>query len=483
LPPAVVLGEAGDGGGGGGQRRPLWLPPLGGPSPGLAGPPPGLPPLGGGAGVLPPDGGRMMPRPRVELSASDHGPDASRGLDTSRGLDAFSPAGRIFTLAPPPSGGRSGGGRRSADSSFDPHAPAPADGRRTQVAAFNTGPAWDNLQVDTQAEGQEPRGVPLGIPPLAQVIFEMGFGLGRAGGEGWARLSTTVMPVAAAFYGYRLSTGEEAATETWAAPAWRYGKAGSAGEGNAGPGPGPRTIGLPAPAARHDYWEQRDADAPVARIALQNLGPAPARVAVDSYDALCGYNGSRELTLPPLEARLLPVDELPGARWRDISAVVRVLEGEAAVQLEVARSRTFPIRDFPLDRAEALLGTPILSAMPPPVVRAALLELTPPLISIPRPSAPMTATVTLRDSIRSGRCLSFTASSSAPWLLLPAWDGLLPADLQLTIDPATMPAGRQVAELTVRVMEDGVLGNPGKVTVVVEAAAARPTVWLPRLGK
>ncbi|HRA21752.1 MAG TPA: hypothetical protein PLZ56_14995, partial [Anaerolineae bacterium] len=348
LPPAVVLGEAGDGGGGGGQRRPLWLPPLGGPSPGLAGPPPGLPPLGGGAGVLPPDGGRMMPRPRVELSASDHGPDASRGLDTSRGLDAFSPAGRIFTLAPPPSGGRSGGGRRSADSSFDPHAPAPADGRRTQVAAFNTGPAWDNLQVDTQAEGQDPRGVPLGIPPLAQVIFEMGFGLGRAGGEGWARMSTTAMPVAAAFYGYRLSTGEEAATETWAAPAWRYGARGSAGEGNAGPGPGPRTIGLPAPAARHDYWEQRDADAPVARIALQNLGPAPARVAVDSYDALCGYNGSRELTLPPLEARLLPVDELPGARWRDISAVVRVLEGEAAVQLEVARSRTFPIRDFPL---------------------------------------------------------------------------------------------------------------------------------------
>ena len=106
-----------------------------------------------------------------------------------------------------------------------------------------------------------------------------------------------------------------------------------------------------------------------------------------------------------------------------------------------------------------------------------------PLISIPRPSAPTTTLVTLRDSIRSGRCLSFTASSSAPWLQLPAWDGLLPADLQLTIDPATMPAGRQVAELTVRVMEDGVLGNPGKVTVVVEAAAARPTVWLPRLGR
>lgn len=386
--------------------------------------------------------------------------------------------------APPPSGGRPGGGPavaapfpKAAIADADapaPLAPAPADGRRTQVAVFNNGAAWDNLQVDTQAEGQDPRGLPLGIPPQSQVLFELGFGLGRAGGEGWARLSTQTMPMAAAFYGYRLATGEEAATETWAAPAWRYDAAGGA--------VGPRTIGLPAPAARFDYWEQRDEDAPVARIALQNLGLGRARLAVDSYDALCGFNGSRELTLPAYEARILPVDELPGARWRDISAVVRVLEGEAAAQLEVARPHGFPITDFPMDRAEALLGVPLMIELPPPAAREALLELTPPLIGLERPLAPVSRTVALRDSLGSGRCLSFEAQSSAPWLTANAYGGPLPADLLLTIDPAQLPPGRQVAELTVRVPEANVLGSPAKVTVVVEGAN-RVALWLPRLGK
>ena len=411
-----------------------------------------LPPLAGGLVPAPPPSGGRPPVPVAVWPAAP---------------------------APPPSGGRPGGGLAAAPFpgpavAAAPLAPAPADGRRTQVAAFNNGAAWDNLQMDTQAEGQDPRSQPLGIPPQSQLLFELGFGLGRAGGEGWARLASQTMPMAAAFYGYRLATGEEAATETWAAPAWRYDAASGA--------VGPRTIALPAPAARFDYWEQRDENAPVARIALQNLGPGRARLAVDSYDALCGFNGSRELTLPPFEARLLPVDELPGAHWRDISAVVRVLEGEAAAQLEVARPHGFPITDFPTDRADALLGVPLMAELPPPAAREALLELTPPLIGLARPLAPVSRPVALRDSLDSGRCLSFEAQSSAPWLTANAYGGLLPADLLLTIDPALLPPGRQVAELTVRVPEANVLGSPAKVTVVVEAAN-RVALWLPRLGK
>ncbi len=366
--------------------------------------------------------------------------------------------------------------------SADPHPAAPArpsaptpELRRTQVAAFNNGGQWDDLRVDTQAQGQDPRGVPLPMAPQMQLLFELGFGLGRVGGEGWARLTDAAMPFAAAFYAYRLSAGEEAATETWAAPAWRY-------RPDLPPAAAPRAIAFPdvgaptgAPAGA------AAADAPAARLALQNLRESPARVVVDSYDGRCGFNGSREVLLPPLEARLLPVAELPGAPWRPISLVLRVETGEAAALLELARDRAYPIGAFPPDLADALLGSPLPAAPPPPALREALLEATPALLDLPRPTTAVRQRIALRDGLAAGRCLSYRAESSAPWLRPEAPQGELPADLSLLIDPAALPAGPQEAVLRITVPEGNVLGSPATVRVRVAGGAGMGKVWLPRL--
>lgn len=440
-------------------------------------------PLPPPARLLSPSG---SPRPYRALFPSPK-PVGGRGRGEGAGRRAEAPAGEgraeeagLRQAAPAGGVRREGPGANLSEASATrAGAMAEAELRRTQVAAFNNGSQWDDLRVDTQAQGQDPRGVPLPMAPQMQLLFELGFGLGRVGGEGWARLADGAMPFAAAFYSYRLSAGEEAATEAWAAPAWRYapqvGAGWTAPKGIAFPDAGPRASEGPAAGAT-------DGEAPVARLALQNLRDSRGRVVIDSYDPRCGYNGSLEIALPPLEARLLPVEQLPGAPWRSGSLVLRVVEGEAAALLEVARPRSFPITAFPPDLGDALLGVPLPDEPPPPALREALLEASPSQLDLPRPVQPLRRQIVLRDGLASGRCLSYRAESTAPWLRAETPQGQLPADLSLLIDPAQLPAGPQEALLRITVPEGNALGNPATVRVRVAGGAGEGRVWLPRVA-
>lgn len=363
------------------------------------------------------------------------------------------------------------------------------EGWETNVSIFNPTDIPELVQMDTQAPGEPPRSASYPMDAERQVVLQLGLGLAlTGGGAGWGRLSSPpAVPMAVALETIRLALDAPVATEVWTAPAWPF-MPGAAE-------PGPRAVVLPdlgGPAiggmapGRIITRTAAMTDALVARIAIQSLYTGTTRVAIDSYAPSCGYAGTVERTIDRYQAIVVPAEELAGTPWGADSAVVRVLQGEAAVLAEVVRPDRAALSTAPVDLSSAMLGTGLAGAELPAKPRAHL-RAEPAAIEIALDAATGVHRLTLRldDALASGRCLSYAASGDTDWLAVDPATGRLPTELTVLVDAERLPPGRiHHGRVDVKVQEAGVDGSPLAIPVTVTVGAeAGGRVYLPSLRR
>ena len=242
-----------------------------------------------------------------------------------------------------------------------PLGPDAAEGWETNVAIFNPTNAGHLVRIETQAPGEPARDASYPVEPLSQVVLQLGLGLGlKGGGAGWGRLSSGEAPTVIALESFRVAADAPGATEAWATTAWPYDPA--------RPRPLPSAFALPdlgGPAVggieptRLVTRTAAMTDALVGRIAVQSLYTGTTRVAFDSFAPVRGYVGSLERTIDRFQTITVPLADLPGTRWGANSAIVRVLAGEVAVLVEIARPAQVAVDEVQPDVTSAYLGVPI----------------------------------------------------------------------------------------------------------------------------
>ena len=373
---------------------------------------------------------------------------------------------------------RPAGGRQAAP---EPDALA-ANGWQTNMGIYNPADVRAMATLRQQAEGQPPRPlVDYPVETRSQVVLQPGFGLAPLGGPGWVEVTGDEAVLTVAVQSLRHARGTPALTiETWASSGWPL------REGV----PVPRTIGVPdlggpalGAAADAVLSETGLVTRSLAsRLAIQNPLTSTTRVAIDSHDLSCGYLGSLELAIDPRQTVTVEAAQLPGAPFGANSAVVRVLQGAAAVLVETARSEWLAAgaERVPADLTTAYLGVGTTQALEPPRLDAAALQVSPAAIELERPPLPIAVEVAVLDSAASGRCLSLGVSSGAAWLVPDRSRLRMPGVLSLTVDPARLgPGPEQTGIVTLTADQPAVDGSPTTVTVTVRSPAAGATVYLP----
>ena len=352
----------------------------------------------------------------------------------------------------------------------------PADGRETNVSVFNASPQRGLIHFRTEAEGKPAREARQPIEPLDHLVFQIGFGLGKVGGPGWAHLAVDPGPAYIAVESFRMSLDIPAATERWSARAWRYDPLGLT--------PAPKLIALPdlggpVGATRIITAANNAPDTLEGRVAIENLRNTPARISLESSGAPCGYVGAQEYDIGPMQTLTLSIDDLPGSLWGIDSAMVRVLRGEVAALVAVERNEPSNLMQAPPDLSTAYLGQPFAEAPPPLALPEATLFVEPKLYRLPVPADIVRLPVNIIDGLETGRCLSYEAKSDKPWLSLDPIIGRIPSGAQVVIDTSKLgPESEPVGVIEVRAREGGVIGSPQKIRVLLTRGG---TIFLPTL--
>ena len=370
----------------------------------------------------------------------------------------------------------------------EPKPPQPAiTGLETNIAIFSHGDDLDLAIINTQAEGVLPRVARQPIGTLNQLLLQIGLGLDK-GGPGWAWIHGDTAPVQVGFESFRMATDLPAPTDTWAATAQAF-KPQS-------PMPEPYSLGLSdmgGPAFGSAVGQvitptQTLTDALTARIAIQNVRPAIAQVAIDSYSDACGYLGTRPLQILPMQSSTLLASELPGAAWAANSHVLRVLEGEVVALSEIIRDEPRTLAAAMPDYSTAHMAQRAEGAPEPAAPAPAELGLTPSLIreSLPQGSPAFTRTLSLSDIRNSGRCLSYQIEMDGPtgWLKVSPDHGPIPSQPFAQIDPSSLEPGSYQAEIKFFSPEPAVASNPVTLRVELEIKPAEepmPSIYLPVL--
>lgn len=364
---------------------------------------------------------------------------------------------------------------------------AAAEGWQSNLSIFNPSRAQAPATLRYQASGEPPR--PLLDYPVeaeSQVVLQPGFGLGVDGGPGWVEIASGAVPMTAAAENLRTARGLRALVIEASA---------AAGVPRGASEVRPRVIGLPdlggpavgaLPAAEIISRTTRMTDSLKTRLAIQNPLTVTARVAIDSYGQQCGYAGTVERSIDPRQTLVLDADELPGTAFGADAALVRVLDGDAAVWVETARDQWLDAAPdaVPPDLTTAYVGEGTDLPPAPPAPAGAALGAVPDAIALTFPTvpdAPITATISVVDVRGSGRCLSVRVASSEPWLRASSERVAVPGQLALEIDPARLPAGlAHEARITLTAEQLGVSDRElvVPVTVTVLEPASRP-VYLP----
>jgi hypothetical protein len=163
---------------------------------------------------------------------------------------------------------------------------------------------------------------------------------------------------------------------------------------------------------------------------------------------------------------------------------LRVLEGQVAALVETAREEAMPINSLP-DLSTAYLGIPLRKAVPPPVLPEAMLAISPARLELAAPAEVLTRSLGIDDSLSSGRCLSYEATSDANWLRLEPSVGTFPGDATIVVDPSAFGPGDEslIAQIQIAAVEPGVLDSPQVLRVVIQRGdvGPAPAIYLPSL--
>jgi len=354
-----------------------------------------------------------------------------------------------------------------------------ARGWETNVAVFNPALERRSLAFRLQAARQPPREFGYPFEPEVQTVLQLGFGLGRPGGFGWGEVVGEAPAMSIGLESLRKARDVPYYIAAWRVRTVPYPYL-------AGGRP-VRTIGL-ASLGGPALGDFDDPDAPpvglvatgaltealAARIAIQNPTTTTARIGVDAY-AGCGLAGTEEIRIDPRQTRYLTVRELPGAALGADSAVLRVLTGTVAALVEVHRPSWALAEDAPPDLEGAYLGAPSSVALPAPQWPTVTLHAAPLAVTLTL-DVPRGDTATVAVSYDGPeRCLSFTATTDADWLVLANSVGPVPGQIGLSVDRARFgSAAERTADVTITAAEGGVLGSPLTVRVVARYAEGTP---------
>ncbi len=346
---------------------------------------------------------------------------------------------------------------------------AGAEGWESNVAVLNPTTELGKLVMNTQAAGRRPREVSIPIGPERHAVLQLGFGLGSAGGPGWARLSTGELPMYAALESLRQASDVPAFVEHWATTAWPRGPDAPVG----------RTIALPdlsgvVPSVASDGTVVVT-DALRTQVAVQNLVSYTAEVAIDTY-ADCGFAGTDNRTIDPFQTIVLTSDELPQNSAGTGAALLRVLEGEVAALAEFSRPAPSVYEGSPADFTTAYLGSAIHGSLAAPT---ATLAVSPTDVVIPWFSL-KSPPIDVFNAAPARRCMDFRVTTDAPWLAADPGIGPVPGQFRLLIDRRQLEMGTEhVATVTVTVDDPGVAANPQHVRATVRGTGAVGVVFLP----
>jgi hypothetical protein len=357
--------------------------------------------------------------------------------------------------------------------------PVSAEGWESNLSVFNPVDAQRPVTMLQQAAGRPPR-PPVGYPMQARtpVVFQPGFGLGLPGGWGWARFTSDPPPMPMTIESLREASDTPRFVEAWSTRAWPHARG----------APPPRTIALPdlgGPAVGGDAGftpvttTATMTDALVGKIAVQNVATTTARIAVDGF-AGCGYGGASEWSIDPFQAEVIDVSSLPAARFGANQAILRVLAGDVAVLVEIARPGERTWAEAPPDLTSAYLGEPFADPFPAPLVPTATLAVTPTEIVVELPDTTLPPVDLLTGTSDPG-CFSYSASVDVSWLTVAPANGLLPGRLALQLDASLLgPGAQHIAVITIKANEPSVGGSPQRVRVVVHRSEpAGRTIFVP----
>jgi hypothetical protein len=205
------------------------------------------------------------------------------------------------------------------------------------------------------------------------------------------------------------------------------------------------------------------------RVAIQNLQPGPATVALETTGE-CGPSGAASHTIAGDTTLVLRARDIPGVAEGANSAVVRVLDGEVAALVDSVRTTAVdqgatPPPDWTTGYLAPAIVSPFGGLVPP----TARLAVTPTGVVL-SPGA-YEASVEVTFTADGPRCLGFTAEAQAEWLSVLPTTGPLPAVLEMRADPALFPPGadrRLETSVVVTATSGGVEGSPVTIAVSVE---------------
>jgi hypothetical protein len=362
---------------------------------------------------------------------------------------------------------------------------ASAEGWQTNQSVFNPADAMALATFRYQAEGNAPRPmIEYPVEARSQVVLQPGFGLGLPGGPGWAEITSPASPMTVAFESIRTANGVAGlAIEDWAAPAWPFEEEGKA----------PRVIGLPdlggpalgSAADRIVGPSSAVTGSLVTNIAIQNPLTVTTRVAIDSYGSTCGYLGTVLRSIDPRQTTVLAAADLAGAPFGADSALIRVLEGSAAVLAVTSRTEWLAAtaQDVPPDLSTGYLGGGWGDPLPGPGVVTATLSLSQDAFELERPARPVRLTFGVTDASATGRCLALAVSSDSAWLRADRDWVSVPATVTLTVDPLALGGETHVGTVTLDAFQPGVVPDPARVTVTVMGPVVAPRAYLPRVER
>jgi|GEM_PF-4667951 len=346
-----------------------------------------------------------------------------------------------------------------------------AEGWETNMSIFNPASVEREVLLRMQASGQPPRG-PIGylVNAQSQRVLQPGFGLGLPGGPGWVELTSSGGPVQVGIESLRQATNVPMVIEAWSVSALAAAESAEVAEASV-------VISLPdlgVEGSEASTVQPGEAITDSLRtvIAIQNPITRTTRVAIDTFHERCGYVGSVERSIDPRQTVVLAVESLPGAALGANSALMRVIEGQAAAVVETThtRWRVADPQHPPLDLSNAYRGGSVEGDFSAPNPISVTLSASPLTIEQPWPDRPVTRTIQVTVSHAPDRCVTFQASSDASWLSVSPGQAFAPSELLLTIDPDLIDTtGTSTGRVTITSDAPNVVGTPLVVVVRVEA--------------
>lgn len=350
-----------------------------------------------------------------------------------------------------------------------------AEGWETTVAVLNPSPDLRTLDIEAQASGRRPRNVSVDIGPMEQGVFGLNYGLGRVGGPGWASVRSTGEAMYVAVTSLRRATDSAALQEAWSTTAWPRESGEAVPQIIALP-----DLGLPQRGDLDGVQVPSETYTPAltTTLAVQNLTARQAEVAIDAY-ARCGYASTLTRTIEGGESLLVGAEELSPEVRGSNSAMIRVVEGEVAVLVEIAEAEQHTHRSTVYDFTNAYLGTPILGRPGASGAPTATLTVSPTRITARRDD-PVFPPITVSSAEGPRRCMVFRATSDALWLTPQPGSGSVPGEFELVVDVEALGTEpRHEATVTVDVHDPAVGNSPAYVHVALVSEILPEPLYMP----